>query len=331
MAPGGQLTLPKREGRGRWAATSSEQEKESFVQRLSGRVAIVTGAGRGLGREHSLFLAREGASVVVNDLGGDVHGEGSDESPAEEVVRTIREMGGQAISSSHDVANWDQAAEMVQLAVETFGKLDVLVNNAGILRDRSIANMSEAEWDAVLNVHLKGHAAPTKHAVAYWRERSKAGDDVKASVIHTSSISGYSGNFGQMNYSAAKLAVVALSRVVAIEATRLGVRSNVVSPGARTRITLAAPGAEDEFAPPSDPDVFDQWDPANVSPLVGWLAEENCPANAQVFHIQGNKLFTLEMMPIAHRLETEGRWTLDDLDRLLPDKLVEPPTSERFY
>jgi NAD(P)-dependent dehydrogenase (short-subunit alcohol dehydrogenase family) len=296
--------------------------------RLDNRVAIVTGAGRGLGREHALLLAAEGASVVVNDLGGDVHGGGADQTPAQQVVEEITASGGKAVVSGHDVADWEQAEALIQLAVETFGKLDVLVNNAGILRDRYFANMSEDEWDAVIRVHLKGHAATSRHAVAYWREMAKTGQEVKASVIHTSSISGYVGSFGQANYSAAKLAVVALSRVISHEVGKYGVRSNVVSPGARTRITMTVPGADEFFAVPDDG--FDEWDPGNVSPLIGWLATADCPADGQCFHIQGNKLFVMEMMPVAHRLETEGRWTLDALDEILPSKLTTPPKSEQF-
>ncbi len=297
--------------------------------RLDGRVAIVTGAGRGLGRAHALLLAAEGASVVVNDLGGDVHGGGRDLTPAQQVVEEIRVAGGRAIVSGHDVAHWDQAAEMVDLAVTTFGDLHVLVNNAGILRDRTLANMSEEEWDAVIRVHLKGHAVPTRHAVTYWRERAKAGHPVKASVIHTSSLSGLVGNFGQANYASAKLAVAALSRVVAMEYGRYGVRSNAVSPSARTRLSLAVPGAEEQLRPPA-PGVFDPLDPANVSPVIAWLAQAGCPATSQVFHVMGNRIYVIAISSIVHRLETQGRWTLEALDRELPGRLVRPLELDDF-
>jgi NAD(P)-dependent dehydrogenase (short-subunit alcohol dehydrogenase family) len=299
------------------------------MARLDGRVAIVTGAGRGLGRGHALFLAAQGASVVVNDLGGDVYGAGADQTPAQQVVEEITASGGRAVVSGHDVADWEQAAALVDLAVAAFGRLDVLVNNAGILRDRYFANMSEADWDAVIRVHLKGHAAMSRHAITYWRELAKTGHKVKASVIHTSSIAGYVGNFGQANYSAAKLAVVALSRVISQENGKYGVRSNVVSPGARTRISMTVPNADEFFS--VEEGAFDEWDPANVSPLIGWLAAADCPADGQCFHIQGNRLFVLEMMPIAHRLETTGRWTLDALDLELPSRLATPPTIEQFH
>ncbi|MGH2402835.1 MAG: SDR family NAD(P)-dependent oxidoreductase [bacterium] len=298
--------------------------------RLDGRVAIVTGAGRGLGRAHALQLAAEGASVVVNDLGGDVHGQGADTTPAQQVVAEIKAAGGRAVVSGHDVADWNQAQALIRSAVEAFGDLHVLVNNAGILRDRTLANMTEEEWDAVLRVHLKGHALPTRHAVAYWRERSKGGGGVKASVIHTSSLSGLVGNFGQANYASAKLGVVALSRVVALEAGRYGVRSNTVSPSARTRLSLSTPGSGESLKSVA-PGEFDPLDPANVSPLIVWLAHADCPATSQVFHVYGNEIFVMAMPSIVHRLRTTGRWTQDALDRELPRKLVKPLELDDFF
>ena len=290
---------------------------------LEGRVAIVTGAGRGLGRAHALYLAAQGAHLLVNDLGGDVHGRGADPTPARRVAAEIVSRGGRAAVSGHDVSDWDQAGQMIAQAVETFGRLDVLVNNAGILRDRTLANMAEDEWDAVLRVHLKGHAAPTRHALAYWRDQSKSGREVKASVIHTSSVAAFAGNIGQANYSAAKIAVLALSRVVSLEAGRYGVRSNVVSPSGRTRITT---GTEED----ASSEEFDEMDPANVSPLIGWLAERDCPADSQIFHISGSRLIVLSMPQIVHERRTQGRWTRDDLDRLLPGLLVGPLPLETY-
>jgi NAD(P)-dependent dehydrogenase (short-subunit alcohol dehydrogenase family) len=218
----------------------------------------------------------------------------------------------------------------VQFAVETFGELHVLVNNAGILRDRTLANMTREEWELLIHVQLTGHAAPTRHAMSYWRERSKAGGPVHASVIMTSSIAGFAGNFGQANYSAAKLAVVALSRVVALEGAKHGIRSNAVSPGARTRLSLAWSGADDEFARPPESG-FDVHDPANVSPLIGWLAERDCPANAQVFHISGGDVLVLSMPPILHRLHRDRRWTVEELAAELTPRLVRPPDLEDFF
>ncbi len=292
--------------------------------RLDGRVAIVTGAGRGLGRAHALCLAAEGAAVVVNDVGAELDGTGRTATPAEAVVAEIRAGGGRAAASAHDVADWMDAARLVEFAVATFGDLHVLVNNAGILRDRTLANMSEDDWDAVIRVHLKGHAAPSRHAMAYWRDRAKGGAPVRAAVIHTSSIAGYLGSFGQANYSAAKLAVVALSRVIQLEGARYGVRSNVVSPSARTRLT-AGGGAAERPTPR-----FDARDPANVSPLVAWLAAADCPANGQYFQVYGSRLLVLGLPPIVHDLlNPGGRWTLDDLDRELPSRLLTYPTAEQ--
>ena len=291
-------------------------------QTLEGRVAIVTGAGRGLGRSHALALARHGAKLVVNDLGGDLKGEGRDETPARQVVAEIRAAGGEAVVSGHDVSDWTQAAALVDCAVTAFGRLDILVNNAGILRDRTLANMSEAEWDAVIRVHLKGHAAPTRHAMAHWREASKAGQPVAASVIHTTSLAGLVGNFGQANYAAAKLGVIGLSRVVALEGGKYGVRSNAVSPSARTRI-------EASLKPPPA-GVFDVFNPDNVSPLIVWLAMADCPATNQVFQAYGNRIEVIRPSSIAVDVSGEGQWSVAALDRALRDRLPAAPRLGDF-
>jgi NAD(P)-dependent dehydrogenase (short-subunit alcohol dehydrogenase family) len=300
------------------------------MQQLDGRVAIVTGAGRGLGRAHALLLAELGASVVVNDLGATVDGVGLDVTPADEVVRDIADRGGQAVASHHDVADWAAASELVQLAIDMFGDLHVLVNNAGILRDRTLANMTEEEWDAVIRVHLKGHAAPTSHAMAYWRTRAKEGHEVKASVVHTTSIAAFAGSFGQANYTAAKLGIVGLSMVTAMEGRKHGVRSNAVSPSARTRIGMQTPGAETALASPTDAGAFDRFDPANVSPLIAWLARAECPANAQIFHIDGNRILVVAPPSLVQELHTEGRWSLAALDREVAPHLVNAPTIDDF-
>src|ERR1700704_290961 len=244
---------------------------------LDGRVAIITGAGRGLGREHALLFAQEGAKVVVNDLGGDHHGGGADLTPAQQTVEDIKALGGEAVVNGDNVADYDGAGRLVAQAIETFGDLHILVNNAGILRDRVLVNMTEDEWDAVIDVHLKGHFAPTRWAAAYWREQTKAGKDVKASVINTSSTSGLLGNPGQTNYGAAKAGIAAFTVICAMELQRYGVRSNAIAPAARTRLTEATPGLGDVVKAPDDPGKFDVWDPGNVSPLVAYLATENCP------------------------------------------------------
>jgi NAD(P)-dependent dehydrogenase (short-subunit alcohol dehydrogenase family) len=289
---------------------------------LAGRVAIVTGAGRGLGRAHALALAAEGAMVIVNDLGGDLQGHGADLTPAQDVVREITAAGGKAAVSGHDVADWQGAAALIDAAVKTFGDLHVLVNNAGILRDRTLANMSEDEWDAVIRVHLKGHAATTRHAMAWWRDRSKAGQPVAGSIVHTTSLAGLVGNFGQAAYASAKLGIVGLSRVAALEGAKYGVRSNALSPSARTRI-------ETSLKPPPE-GVFDVFDPANVSPLVAWLARADCPATNQVFQAYGNRVEVIGQSAIAVDVRTDGRWTVEALDRALRDKLPKPPRLGDF-
>lgn len=298
------------------------------ARRLSDRVAIITGAGNGLGRAHALYMAGQGARVIVNDLGSSVHGEGGDAVPALRVVEEIRTHGGQAVASAHDVADWHQARDLIALAVEAFGDLHVLVNNAGIVRDRTLANMSEAEWDDVVRVHLKGHAAPTRHAMAYWRDQHKQGCDVKASIVHTSSVSGLAGIFGQANYGAAKLGIVALSRVAMLEGAKFGVRSNVISPSARTRIALSVPGSAERLPPLVADAGFDAFDPANVSPLVGWLAEASCPATGQIFHIDGNRLLSIRLTEIVNEFRVPGRWTADALARELSGEMVEPTAIE---
>ena len=238
---------------------------------LDGRVAIVTGAGRGIGREHALLLAAEGASVVVNDVGRSLDGEEATETTAEQVVAEIVASGGRAVANSSDVSNWDQGGEMIDLAVDTFGRLDILVNNAGIVRDAVLINMTEAEWDSVLAVNLKGHFVPTRWAANYWRSESKAGRDVTARLVHTSSGSGLSGNPGQANYGSAKAGVAALSLICAKELSRYGVHSNCLVPTARTRMTEATPWLSERIKAPADSAAPDPWDPANMSPIVGYL------------------------------------------------------------
>src|SRR5258708_21770828 len=209
---------------------------------LDGRGAIVTGAGRGIGREHALLFAELGAKVVVNDLGGAMDGTGDDRSPAEQVVDEINALGGGAVANADNVADWEGGRRLIQSALDAFGDLHVLVNNAGILRDRVLVNMTEDEWDAVIHVHLKGHFVPTRHAAAHWREQTKAGAEVKASVINTSSTSGLLGNPGQSNYGAAKAGIAAFSTIAADELVRYGVRVNAIAPAARTRMTEQTPG-----------------------------------------------------------------------------------------
>lgn len=254
-----------------------------------GRVAIVTGAGRGIGREHALLLASQGAKVVVNDLGGSMDGSGSDVGPAQEVVNEITEVGGEAVANTSDVSDFAGAEAMVKTALETFGRLDVLINNAGILRDRMLVNMSEQEWDAVIKVHLKGTFAPSHFAAAHWRERSKAGDDVVARIINTSSPSGIYGNVGQANYGAAKAGIAAFTIITAMELERYGVTVNAVAPAALTRMT------EDLGMGQLDGEVREAMSPRHIAPIVCWLASPlSSNVNGRVFDVTGRMLSVSE-------------------------------------
>jgi NAD(P)-dependent dehydrogenase (short-subunit alcohol dehydrogenase family) len=284
---------------------------------LDGRVAVITGAGRGIGREHALLFAAEGAKVVVNDLGGAADGTGDDRTPAEQVVDEIKKMGGEAVANADNVSDWEGGQRLINTAVETFGDLHVLVNNAGILRDRVIVNMTEDEWDAVVKVHLKGHFVPTKFAATYWREQSKAGKTVKGSVINTSSTSGLLSNPGQSNYGAAKSGIATFSEIAAKELGRYGVRVNAIAPAARTRLTESTPGLADMVAPPTEAGKFDIWDPGNISPLVAWLATEGCEATGRVFFVQGGRVAVFEPWSMSAEIDHDGRWTVAELDNAM--------------
>jgi NAD(P)-dependent dehydrogenase (short-subunit alcohol dehydrogenase family) len=285
---------------------------------LECRVAIITGAGRGVGREHALLFAREGASVIVNDLGGSNSGEGADDGPAHDVVDEIRAAGGTAIANTENIATWEGAKTVVQHALDDFGGLDVLVNNAGILRDSFIPGMEEAEWDAVIAVHLKGHFAMLHHASVYWKAQSKAGEQPNASVINTASASGVTlPNPGQANYGAAKAGIAALTLVASQELDRYGVRVNAIAPIARTRLTLATPGMGDIMAEPDEGEI-DLFSPANISPLVAYLATEKCQVTGQVYAVQGGAISQLAGWHDAETIETDGIWEIDDIAGRLP-------------
>jgi NAD(P)-dependent dehydrogenase (short-subunit alcohol dehydrogenase family) len=276
---------------------------------LDGKVAIVTGAGRGIGREEALALAAEGARVIVNDLGGDRRGEGTDATPAQETAQLIKDIGGDAVVNGDDVSSWAGAERLVKQAVDTFGGLDVLVNNAGILRDVMSFNTTEEDWDAVIRVHLKGHFAPTRFAAAYWREQSKAGNPVSAAIINTSSDSGLFSNAGQSAYDAAKAGIASLTLCLARELERYGVRVNAIAPRARTRLT-ATVGMTDE----PDPNVFDAMSPANVAPVVAWLAGPGAAdVTGQVFAVGGGTVVWLGGWHQKGILQQDKRWTVDDL------------------
>jgi NAD(P)-dependent dehydrogenase (short-subunit alcohol dehydrogenase family) len=296
---------------------------------LEGRVAIITGAGRGIGREHALLFASEGAKVVVNDVGWPLNGSEDDRTVAQRVVDEIKEMGGEAVANTEDVADWEGGHRLVSAAVEAFGDLHVLVNNAGIIRDRVLVNMTEAEWDLVMHVDLNGHFVPTRWAATYWREQSKAGRPVSAAVVNTSSTSGLLGNPGQSNYGTAKAGIAAFTVIAAQELSRYGVRVNAIVPAARSRITQSTPGLSDIVQPPGDAGVFDSWDPGNVSPVAAYLCSDLCPFTGKVFFVQGGRVQYFQPWTLAGEIDKGARWTVDELAAEVPKILghVSAPTG----
>ncbi|MEO5837585.1 MAG: SDR family NAD(P)-dependent oxidoreductase [Acidimicrobiales bacterium] len=284
---------------------------------LNGKVAIVTGAAHGIGRGHALELGAQGASVVVNDLGGSVGGEGASHD-ADATVDLIRERGGNAIANYEDVADFAGAGRMVAHAVEVYGKLDILVNNAGIVRDAMVFNMSEAAWDAVIRVHLKGTFAPTHHAAKYWRERAKAGDAVAGRIINTTSGAGLSGNVGQANYTAAKAGIVGLTLTTSLELARFGVTVNCIAPGGATRIASTVPGFT-AAKEPDDYDEFDPLDPSLSSPIVAWLAsDEASHVTGQVLRAIGETLILFEGWRYGATVRNGGtRWRADTVGSVI--------------
>jgi NAD(P)-dependent dehydrogenase (short-subunit alcohol dehydrogenase family) len=280
---------------------------------LDGKVAIVTGGGRGIGREHALLLAREGAAVMVNDLGGDGRGEGQDLTPAQGVAAEIESAGGRAAVNGGNVADWKAAQELVGQTIATFGRLDILVNNAGILRDRMAFNMSEEEWDAVVNVVLKGSFAPARFAAAYWREQYKqSGQPVNGSIINTASESGLYGNAGQANYASAKIALTALTVVLARELERAGVRANAIAPVAATRL-LGTVMAERDAVPAGQ---VDPMAPSQISPLVVWLSSDLAKdVNGQVFAVSGTRIQVVQGFHPVTEIQSGGEhWTIGAIE-----------------
>ena len=280
---------------------------------LDDKVAIVTGAGRGIGRGEAMLLAAEGARVVVNDVGSTRDGEGDDVAVASEVVAEITTAGGEAIANTDDVSDWSGAERLISETVDTWGRLDVLVNNAGILRDAMSFNMSEAEWDSVIRVHLKGHFAMCRFAGAHWRERSKAGDAVSGRIINTASESGLFGMVGQSNYAAAKAGIASMTIVLARELEKYGVTANVVTPRARTRLTATVGGAADFMQAAGGE--FDAWHPDNIAPVVGFLASDAAAdISGQVFVVWGDHLYLMEGWTMVEDFARGGqRWTVKEL------------------
>ncbi|MEV0077701.1 SDR family oxidoreductase [Nocardia neocaledoniensis] len=281
---------------------------------MENRVAVVTGAGRGIGREHALLLAKEGVKVVVNDLGGANDGSGTDAGPAQQVADEIVAAGGQAVANTDNIGTWAGAKALVDQAISTFGGLDIVVNNAGILRDAFIAGMDESQWDSVIAVHLKGHFSVLHHAAAFWKEQTKAGKTVKASVINTASASGtFMPNAGQANYGAAKAGIAALTEVAALELERYGVRVNAIAPVARTRLTLATPGMSAMFEEEVPEGEFDAFSPANIAPIMAYLASDECTLTGKVLAVQGGAVSLLHGWSVVETVETDGPWSLEKL------------------
>ncbi|ASU83206.1 short-chain dehydrogenase [Nocardiopsis gilva YIM 90087] len=293
------------------------------------RVAIITGAGRGLGRAHALEFARQGAKVVVNDLGVERDGTGHSREPAAQVAEEIRDLGGDSVAATGDISTTEGAADLIRTALDTFGRLDVLVNNAGFLRDRMLVNLTEEEWDSVVRVHLTGHFLPLKHAATHWRSEAKAGRDVDARVINTSSGAGLLGSVGQSNYAAAKAGSVALTLVAAAELARYGVRVNAIAPAARTRMT------EDLFADTMavpENSTFDRMDPANVSPLVAWLgSSESAKVTGRVFEVDGGRICVMEGYRHGPAIDKGARWHADEIGATIHTLLAGAAPPEPAY
>jgi len=293
-----------------------------------GRVVIVTGAGRGIGREHALELARQGAKVVVNDLGVSNSGEGGGQGPADEVVRAIRDLGGEAVANGADVADWEQTEALVQQAIDEFGRLDAVVNNAGFVRDRMFVSCSEEEWDAVIRVHLKGHFCVARHAAAYWRGLVKAGKQVDARIINTSSGAGVLGSVGQSSYSAAKAGIATLTLVQAAELGRYGITANAICPIARTRMTEGAFG--DAMNAPDQG--FDENDPANVSPFVAWLASsQSREVTGRVWEVFGGTVTTFDGYRREQTMDIGKRWDAAELGPAVKELLSKAQPLVKVY
>jgi NAD(P)-dependent dehydrogenase (short-subunit alcohol dehydrogenase family) len=295
-------------------------------------VVIVTGAGRGIGREHALAFAAEGAKVVVNDIGAGLDGSLAGESPAEQVVAEIKAAGGEAVVNGDDVADWAGAENLVRTAIDSFGALDILVNNAGFLRDKMLVSMSEEDWDNVIRVHLKGHFATLRHAAAYWRAESKAGNPRAARVINTSSGAGLYGSVGQGNYSAAKAAIAELTIQAAAEMKAYGVTVNAIAPSARTRMTTSSGDAmAAQMAAPEDGS-FDAMDPANVSPLVVWLGSvESGSVSGRVFEVEGGIVSVTDGWQRSIKRDKGARWDPAELGPVVEEILAQAPTPMPVY
>ncbi len=295
-----------------------------------GRVAVITGAGRGIGRGHAIELARQGARVVVNDIGAELDGSGGSTGPAGEVVEEIRSAGGQAVANGDDISTWEGGANLVRAAVDAFGGLDVVVNNAGVVRDRMFANAAEDEWDLTVAVHLKGHFTTSRHAAAFWRDRSKAGEAVEARIVNTTSGAGLMGSVGQAAYSAAKGGIVSLTLVQAAELGRYGVTANAIAPAARTRMTEQV--FADTMAAPDDPDAFDEMAADNVAPLVAWLASvDSTDVTGRVFEVEGGKVSVADGWRHGTVIDNGARWEPIEVGAAVTKLLADTPAPTPVY
>ncbi|MET8651393.1 SDR family oxidoreductase [Nocardia aurea] len=298
-------------------------------QICAGRTVIVTGAGRGIGRAHALAFAAAGANVVVNDIGSTLDGAATDETPAQQVVGEIEALGGRAVANGDDVADWEGARALVRQAVDTFGGLDVLVNNAGFVRDRMLVNLGEDEWDAVVRVHLKGHFATMRHAAEYWRGESKAGRPVDARIVNTSSGAGLQGSVGQGNYGAAKAGIAGLTLTAAAEFGRYGVTVNAIAPSARTRMTETV--FAEMMAAPEDGG-FDAMAPENISPLVVWLGSaQSAAVTGRIFEIEGGKVALADGWRHGIAVDRGARWAPSELGPVVADLIAKGVPPEPVY